>query len=153
MTETADPLLGEANQFLRYRIASKDKLDRQGSLTKALWSKPEWPPARLVIFEDRQAGAEFRWLVAKTGSHADLQLVRSLAQDATGPTFKAMFGDAPFSSMWADHIAENCPGPGEAVTPHGQEVYRSLLSHIQSGRYVVIESWDAAGVSGPPTLR
>lgn len=94
----------------------------------------------------------FRWLLAKTGAHADLQRVRSLSQEATGAAFEALFGEEPFSTMWADHIAENCPGPGEIVTPRGQDVYRSILHDIQSGRFVVVETWNAALAASAETV-
>jgi hypothetical protein len=39
--------------------------------------------------------------------------------------------------VWADHIAENYPAPGEAVTPQGRERYAEIAQAIRDGKYVV----------------
>jgi uncharacterized membrane protein len=129
-------LLLEANQLLRYRAPSKAKADAQIAFTDALLSREGAPRLRLVLLRAVDPQAEYPWLVLKAGT---TQAIHSYAgsEEVSDRTFAALFGDQPRSIIWADHIAENCPRPGEAVTQRGRQVYGELTQAIREGRYAV----------------
>jgi hypothetical protein len=129
-------LLLEANQLLRYRAASKAKADAQIAFTEALLSRQGAPKLRLVLFRSADPQAEYPWLVLKAGT---FEAIHSYAgsSDESDRTFASLFGNQPRSIIWADHIVENCPRPGEVVTQRGRQVYEQLTQDIRDGRYVV----------------
>ncbi len=135
-------ILADANQFLRYRAASRAKVDAQAALMDGLLTRPDAPPVKAVLLRSADPGDEFAWLIVKSGTQGSIAEMRAYA--GFGPTFKSLFGDQPFSIVWADHIAENCPGPGEAVTPLGRERYARIAQDIRQGKYVVERHLGAA---------
>ncbi len=132
--------LGDANQFLSYRANSKAKVDAQVALMDALLTRPDAPPVKSVLLRSADATHEFPWLIVKSGTHKSIADMRNY--DGFEPTFKELFGDQQFSIVWADHIAENCPGPGEAVTPLGRERYTQLARDVLEANM----SWTASSV-------
>lgn len=128
--------LAEANQFLRYRAGSQAKVDAQASLMSALLVRPDAPPMRAALLRSTDPSDEFPFLIVKSGKRETIAAMR--AYSGFDATFKSLFGDQPFSIVWADHIAENCPGPGETVTPLGRERYAQIAKDIQEGKYSVV---------------
>ncbi len=135
MDRTLAIALAEANQFLRYRAASRAKVDSQAKLMDALLTGSDAPPVQATLLRAVDHNAEYPWLVVKSGSYQDMAALRKYS--AFEPTFKMLFGDQPFSVIWADHIAENCPGPGEMVTALGRERYAAIAAELRGGKYVV----------------
>ena len=134
--------LAAANQFLRYRTGNRLKVDAQATLMDALLTRSDAPPMKAVLLRSADPSDEFPWLIVKSGTHGHIAEMRTYASfDAT---FRSVFGDQPFSIAWADHIAENCPGPGEAVTPLGRERYARIAMDIREGKYVVERSLGVA---------
>jgi hypothetical protein len=128
--------LAEANQFLRYRAGSERKVDAQVSLMNALLVRPDAPPMRAVLLRSTDPGDEFPFLIVKSGMWEAIAAMRTYS--GFDATFKSLFGDQPFNIVWADHIEENCPGPGEAVTPLGRERYAQIAKAIQEGKYSLV---------------
>lgn len=127
--------LGDANQFLRYRAGSRAKVDAQAALMDTLLTRSDAPPMKAVLLRSADPSDEFPWLIVKSGTQGSIAEMRTYAGFNTA--FKSLFGGQPFSIVWADHIAENCPGPGETVTPLGRERYSRIAQDIREGRYVV----------------
>jgi hypothetical protein len=132
----ADAAPLEANQLLRYRAASKAKADAQIAFTDALLACDGAPKVRLVLFRSADAQAEFPWLILKAGTTSAIHSYAG-SGDNSDRVFASLFGDQPRSIIWADHVAENCPRPGEAVTERGRQVYEQLIRDLREGRYVV----------------
>ncbi|MEO8452094.1 MAG: hypothetical protein ABI647_20050 [Gemmatimonadota bacterium] len=139
--------LVDANQFLRYRAASKAKVDAQAALMDRLLTRADAPLVKAVLLRSVNPSDEFPWLIVKSGTHASIAQMRAYA--GFDATFASLFGDQPFSIVWADHIAENCPGPGEAVTPLGRERYARIAQDIVAGKYVVERHLGAAKSQTP----
>ncbi len=127
--------LADANQFLRYRADSRAKVDAQVALMDALLTQPDVPAVQAALLLSVAPNDEFPWLIVKSGTHGAIAEMRTYA--GFDETFKSLFVDQPFSIVWADHIAENCPGPGEAVTPLGREKYAHISQAIADGKYLL----------------
>lgn len=127
--------LEEANQFLRYRAESRAKVDAQAALMNAVLARPDAPRLRAFLFRSSDVNHEFPWLVVKSGTPATIAAMRNYGGYSVA--FAGLFGDQPLSITWADHIAENCPGPGESVTALGRERYAQVLQEIRGGKYVL----------------
>jgi hypothetical protein len=128
--------LAEANQFLRYRAGSEAKLDAQASLMDTLLRRPDAPAMKAALLKSADPDDEFPFLIVKSGTRDVVAAMRSYFEfDAI---FTGLFGDQPFSIVWADRVAENCPGPGETVTPLGRERYAQIAKAIQEGGYRVV---------------
>jgi hypothetical protein len=139
--------LGEANQFLRYRSGSRDRLEAQLRLMDALLNRADAPPMHVHVMRAAASGADYAWLVVKTGTFPTMGSMRSYS--AFNTVFRELFGDQPFSIIWADHVAENCPGPGEAVTALGRQRYAEIAGEIARGAYV-LERTIARGTAAVP---
>ena len=133
-TITGRNVLLSANQLLRYKEQSKQKMENQIAVTDALLSLANAPKVRLVVFRSADPNVEYPWLLAKSGT---FDAVLSYGSKHYDETFKKLFGDQPYSITWADHIAENCPRPGETVTDRGKKIYADLVSAIEQGTYVI----------------
>lgn len=129
-------VLLDANQLLRFRAASKSKVDAQLAFTDALLARDGAPRVRLVLFKSADPQCEFPWLLLKAGTAEALHSYAGSSEESDR-AFATLFGDQPRSIMWADHIAENCPRPGEAVTERGRQVYGQLTQDVREGRYVI----------------
>lgn len=127
--------LGQANQFLRYRIGSKEKLEAQVTLMQALLGRTDAPRIAVIVLRSTDPDDEFPWLLVKSGTFQGIGEMRGYAPFKE--VFNQLFGDQPWSIAWADHISENCPGPGETVTKLGQERYAQIARDILSGKYTV----------------
>jgi uncharacterized RDD family membrane protein YckC len=127
--------LADANQFLRYRASSRPKVDAQASLMDAVLMRSDAPPMKAALLRSADPNDEFPWLIVKSGTRETLNAMRGYA--GLDPTFKTLFGDQPFSIVWADHVSENCPAPGEAVTPLGRERYLQVERALLEGKYVL----------------
>jgi hypothetical protein len=101
----------------------------------ALLARHDAPPVKAILLRSVDPNDEFPWLIVKSGTHGALAEMRGYA--GFKETFKSLFGDQPFSIAWADHIAENCPGPGEAVTARGREEYARIEHGISAAKYVI----------------
>lgn len=133
---TGTNVLLQANQFLRYRADSKEKMDAQIIFTEAQLSRNGSPSVRLVSFRSIDPDTEFPWLLLKAGT--DLALHSYAGPNGySDKVFASLFGDQPRSITWADHIAENCPRPGNFITELGRQTYEMLVRDIQAGRYVI----------------
>jgi uncharacterized membrane protein YhaH (DUF805 family) len=135
LSPPAEEVLAEANQFLHYRAASRAKVDAQASLMDGLLARADAPRVRATLLRSADSSHEFPWLIVKSGTHRHISEMRSYG--GFEETFRRLFGDQPTSIVWADRIAENCPGPGESVTPLGRERYARIVEDIREGKYVV----------------
>ena len=133
---SASNVLLEANQFLRYKAANKSKMEAQIKFTEALLARKDAPAIRLVILRSVDPNADYKWLLLKAST---LQSIHSYAGTDTfsDDTFGRVFPDQPRSITWADHIAENCPRPGESLTQHGIQVYEALAHDIKAEKFLI----------------